>query len=341
MMNPQIAPWHRLATIRTGLCKILTSLAVLLLAVQPSWVLAQTAFPSKPVKIVVPFPPGGGTDIIARMIGTRLSEKWKQPVIVENRVGASGTIGAEYVARQPADGYTLLLTSAPFAIAPAVFNNLSFDPVKNFTPLTQIATVPLILVTRPDSPLKNMNDLIALARKDGPKVTFGSFGNGSPAHLVGESINQIAKVNMTHVPYKGGAAAIPDVISGQLSFAVLDAISIAPLIKSGQLRGLAIMGTQRSPALPDIPTLAQSGVPFESVGWHAVFAPGGMDKALADQLNQEINAAIALPEIREKITSGGSIPASPPWTVDGWTRQFQQDVQVWGDIARKSGARND
>lgn len=302
---------------------------------------AQTDFPNKPVKIVVPFPPGGGTDIIARMIGAKLSEKWKQPVIVDNRAGASGNIGAEFVSKQPPDGYTWLLTSAPFAIAPAVFKQLNFDPIKNFTPITQIATVPLILVTQPDSPIKNMGDLIALARKDGEKVTFGSFGNGSPAHLVGESINQIAKLKMTHVPYKGGSAALPDVISGQLTFAVLDAISIAPLIKNGQLRAIAIMGRQRSPALPEVPTLAESGIPFETVGWHAVFAPAGMPKQLADLLNQEINMVIALPEIREKIIAGGSIPATPPWTVDGWSKQFSQDVKTWGDIARQSGAKND
>lgn len=302
---------------------------------------AQTDFPSKPVKIVVPFPPGGGADIIARMIGAKLNEKWKQPVIVDNRAGASGNIGAEFVSKQPADGYTWLLTSAPFAIAPAVFNQLNFDPIKSFTPITQIATVPLILVTRPDSPIKNMEDLITLARKDGEKVTFGSFGNGSPAHLVGESINQIAKLKMTHVPYKGSSAALPDVISGQLSFAVLDAISITPLIKSGQLRAIAIMGKQRSPALPDVPTLAQSGIPFETVGWHAVFAPAGIPKDLADRLNQEINSVIALPEVREKIIAGGSIPASPPWTVNSWSQQFAQDVKTWGDIARQSGAKND
>lgn len=321
--------------------KILIAVMLFMSALLGASVLAQTDFPTKPVKIVVPFPPGGGTDIVGRLIGARLSEQWKQSVIVENRPGASGNIGADYVARQPADGYTLLITSAPFAIAPAVFDHLNFDPVKNFTPITQIATVPLILVTRPESPIKNMDDLIALARKDGEKVTFGSFGNGSPAHLVGESIKQLANVKMTHVPYKGGAAAIPDVVSGQLTFAVLDAISIAPLIKSGQLRALAIMGTKRSPALPDVPTLAQSGIAFESVGWHAIFAPANMLRALAERLNKEINAVSAQPEIREKIISGGSIPADPPWTVDTWSAQFQRDVQTWGDIARKSGAKND
>ena len=318
-----------------------TVVSLLFCLIGPFSAQAQTDFPNKSVKIVVPFPPGGGADIIARMIGAKLSEKWKQPVIVDNRAGASGNIGAEFVSKQPPDGYTWLLTSAPFAIAPAVFNQLNFDPIKNFTPITQIATVPLIVVTRADSPLKNMEDLIALARKDGEKVTFGSFGNGSPAHLVGESMNQIAKLKMTHVPYKGTSAALPDVVSGQLTFAILDAISITPMIKSGQLRAIAIMGRQRSPALPDVPTLAQAGIPFETVGWHAVFAPAGMPKELAARLNQEINTVIALPEIREKIITGGSIPASPPWTVDGWSKQFSQDVKTWGDIARQSGAKND
>ena len=302
---------------------------------------AKTDFPSKPVKIVVPFPPGGGADIIARMISVRLSDKWKQPVIVDNRAGASGNIGAEFVAKQRPDGYTLLLTSAPLAIAPAVFTHLSFDPIKSFTPITQIASVPLVLLTRADSPVKNMESLIDLARKNGEKFTFGSFGNGSPAHLVGESINQMANLNMTHVPYKGSRAALPDVVSGQITVAVLDAISTTPMIKSGQLRALAIMGKERSPALPDVPTLAQSGIAFETVGWHAVFAPAGMSKQLAERLNRDINAVIASPEIRERIISGGSIPASPPWTVSGWSDQFALDVKTWGDIARQSGAKND
>jgi len=299
-----------------------------------------TDFPSKPVKIVVPFPPGGGADIIARLISVRLSEKWKQSVIVDNRAGASGNIGANFVTKQRPDGYTLLLTSAPLAIAPAVFNDLGFDPIKSFTPITQIASVPLVILTRADSPVKNMESLIDLARKDGEKITFGSFGNGSPAHLLGESINQIASLNMTHVPYKGSSAALPDVISGQITFAVLDAISMTPLIKSGQLRGIAIMGKNRSPALPEVPTLAQSGVAFETVGWHAVFAPAGMSTQLANRLNHDINAVIASPEIRERIISGGALPASPPWTVSGWSKQFAQDVKVWGDIARQSGAKN-
>ena len=302
---------------------------------------AQISFPNKPVKIVVPFPPGGGADIIARMISAGLSEKWKQPVIVDNRAGASGNIGAEFVAKQRPDGYTLLLTSAPLAIAPAVFNDLSFDPIKSFTPITQIASVPLVLLTRANSPVKNMESLIELARKDGDKVTFGSFGNGSPAHLVGESINQIANLKMTHVPYKGSSAALPDLVSGQITFAVLDAISTTPMIKSGQLRALAIMGKERSPALPEVPTLAQSGVAFETVGWHAVFAPAGMSAQLADRLNHDINAVIASPQIRERIIAGGSIPASPPWTASGWRAQFAQDVKTWGDIVRQSGVKND
>ena len=273
---------------------------------------APGSYPTKPIKIVVPFPPGGGTDIIGRMIGAKLSENWKQPVVIENRPGASGNIGADYVSRQAPDGYTLMITSAPFAIAPAIFQNLAFDPIKNFTSITQIATVPLIVVTAPDSALKSMNDLIALARKDGEKVNFGSFGNGSPAHLVGESIKQLANIKMTHVPYKGGPAAIPDVVSGQLTFAVLDSIATAPMIRNGQLRALAIMGTKRSPPFPDLPTLSQAGIAFEAVGWHAIFAPANMTKPLADRLNSEINQIAALPDIREKIISGCSIQTDPP-----------------------------
>jgi len=296
---------------------------------------------SRPVRIVVPFAPGGGSDILARAIAVPLQKALGQTVFVENRAGAGGNIGADFVARSEPDGHTLLFTAAPFAIAPALFPKLAFDPVRDFTPITQVATVPLLVVTRPESPLRSLEDLIAMAREQGDAVTFASFGNGSPPHLVGESINRIAGVRMTHVPYKGSAPALADVIAGNVTVAILDAVSMAPQVRSGRLKALAITGPKRSPALPDIPTLGQAGIAFDTVGWHAVFAPAGMDPALARKLNEAFNRVIATPDIRERIVSGGSIPIEPALTADQWAEQFRRDVQAWGEAARRSGARNE
>ena len=300
---------------------------------------AAQAYPSKPITIVVPFPPGGGSDLMARKLGEPLGKLLGQTVIVDNKAGAAGNIGAQAVARAAPDGYTLMITAAPFAIAPAMYDKLGFDPVADFTPITQIATVPLLIVTRPESPLNSIADLLAQARRDGPAVNFASFGNGSPPHLVGESINLLGKVKMSHIPYKGGQAALPDILSGQLTVAILDAVSMAPLVKAGRLKALAITGTKRSPVLPQVPTLAEAGIDFRTVGWHAVFAPAKLPPELARKLNQAFNQVLADPEMRRFIVDGGSIPIEPATYLAAWAAQFQDDVRVWGKAARASGAR--
>ena len=300
---------------------------------------AAQGFPNKPVTIVVPFPPGGGSDLMARKLSEPLGKLLGQTVVVDNKPGAAGNIGAQSVARAAPDGHTLLITAAPFAIAPAMYSKLGFDPVADFTPITQIATVPLLIVTRPESPLNSVADLLAQARREGPAVNFASFGNGSPPHLVGESINLLGKVKMSHIPYKGGQAALPDILSGQLTVAILDAVSMAPLVKAGRLKALAITGSKRSPALPQVPTLVESGIDFRTVGWHAVFAPARLPPEVAQKLNQAFNQVLADPAIRRFIVDGGSIPIEPATDLAGWAAQFQEDVRIWGEAARASGAR--
>ena len=317
--------------------KPIRCLLALALALAACWAGA-AEFPAQPITIVVPFPAGGGTDVMARKIGEQLRVDLGQPVLVDNKAGAGGNIGATQVARAKPDGYTLLLTAAPFAIAPAMYKNLPFDPVKDFTPITQVATVPLLLVVRPDSPLNTVADLIALAKKTDGKVNFASFGNGSPPHLVGESIKLLAKVKMTHVPYKGGMAAVTDILSGQIDVGILDAVSTTPFVKSGQLKALAITGPKRSPALPNLPTLSQSGVGFDQVGWHALFGPAGMPPALVARINTAVNKILAAPAMREFIVQGGSIPVEPAMTPAQWAAQFRTDVRVWGEVVRDSGA---
>lgn len=298
---------------------------------------AQT-YPDRIIKLVVPFPPGGGTDIVARRVAEHLRENMGQVVVVENKAGASGNIGADAVARSAPDGYTLLMTAAPFAIAPAVFKGLSFDPVSDFTSIAQLAIVPLLVVTRVDSPINTIADLIAVAKKDGAAISYGTFGTGAPPHLVGEQMKKLAGIQMTHVPYKGGQAALPDLLSGRIQLAIMDVVSMTPLIKAGRLKALAITGPKRTPALPDVPTLSEAGVPFDTVGWYAVFGPAGMEPAVTDRINAAVTKVMARPDMRKLILDGGSIPIEPAPTAAQWREGFKKNVQVWGQAARESGA---
>ncbi len=298
-------------------------------------------WPAKPIRLVVPFPAGGGTDIVARRLAEHLRVELGQVVIVDNRAGASGNIGADAVAKAAPDGYALMMTAAPFAIAPAMFKSLSFDPVKDFTPIAQLATVPLLLVTRVDSPLTSVKDLIARARREPGRLAWGSFGNGSPPHLVGESMQLLTGIKMTHVPYKGSQAALPDILSGRLDFAIMDVVSMTPLMKAGRLKALAITGPKRAPALLDVPTLSQSGVPFDTVGWYALFGPAALPAAVTDKLSAAANRAMALPDMQALLIDNGSIPIEPATTPAQWAKTFQGDVRAWGKVARDSGASID
>ncbi len=300
---------------------------------------AAQGFPSKPIRLVVPYPPGGGTDIMARLLAEPLKDDLGQPVIVENRPGAGGALGAAEVARSAPDGHTLLLTAGAFVIAPSVFKNAGYDPVKDFAGVAQIAIVPLLVVTKPDSPLNSIADLLALARKDGDKVSFASFGNSTPAHLVGESINQLGKVQMTHVPYKGGMQALPDILSGQVAVGLLDAVSMTPLVKQGRVKALAVTGPRRLPALADKPTLVESGIAFDGVGWHGAFAPSATPADVLNRLNAAFAKALARPDLRDRIVNGGSVPIEPALTSPQWTAQMRREVTQWAEVVRKAGIK--
>lgn len=295
---------------------------------------AGQTFPSRPVRIVVASPPGGGTDIMARLLAEPLREDLGQPVVVENKGAGNGILGSMETARAAPDGYTVMMIAGALAIAPSVYTKLPFDPLKDLKPIALIAQVPLILVTKNDSPLNTVADLIALARRDGDKVTFASFGNATPSHLVGESMNQLAGLKMTHVPYKGGAAALPDILGGLVTFGILDAVSMTPQVKGGRVKAIAVTGPKRFHALPDRPTLVESGIPFDPVGWHAAFAPAAMSPALANRWNAAFIRATTRADIRARIVAGGSVPIDPPLTVEQWTARFHQDVEQWGRVAK-------
>lgn len=302
---------------------------------------AAQGYPNRPIRIVVPYGPGGGTDLMARKVAEHMRGALGQPVVVENVPGASGNIGAAQVARAAPDGHSLLVTAAGLAISPAMFRELTFDPVKDLVPIAQFATVPLLLLVRPESRLNSVADLLAHARQQAGKVSFASFGIGTPPHLVGESIQLLTNIRMIHVPYKGSSAALPDTLSGQVDLAILDAVSMSPQVLSGRLRALAITGTRRSPSLPNVPTLSQSGIPFDTVGWHGMFGPAGMPAAVVTRLNETVVKILAEPEMREFVLKGGSLPVEPALTAAQWSAQFSADVRVWRDVVSKAGIKPD
>jgi len=300
----------------------------------PGLARAQGSGAERPLRLLVAAAPGGGGDIVARLVAEPMRETLGQLVVVENRPGASGNTGAEAVVRGPADGSTVLLTAGALAISPSVLKHLSFDPVRDLTGVALLAMVPVIVVVRPDSPLRSLGDILALARAKGPGVSYASFGIGTPPHLIGERMGLEAGQRMTHVPYRISAQALPDLLSGTLDFAILDAVAMAPQIGAGRLRGLALNGTQRSPALPDLPTLREAGLPFDAVGWHGAFVPAATPPAAIERLNAAFVYAVAQPKVRDAIIAGGSIPIQPPLSAAQWTARFRAEVIAWGEVAR-------
>lgn len=343
---PIIAPYKLIAG-RVEMKRLMTragirAIAGLVLACSAAGAAAQPICGGdRPIRLVVPFPPGGGTDIVARRLAEHLRQDLGQQVLVDNRAGASGNIGAENVARSAPDGCSLLMTAAPFAIAPAVFKKLSFDPLKDFTPVAKIASVPLLVVTRADSPLHSIADLVKAARRKPDAISFGTFGAGAPPHLVGERMQKLGGFRMVHVAYKGGQASLADLISGQLDVAIMDVVSMVPLVRSGRLRALAITGPQRAPSLPDVPTLTQAGIAFDTVGWYAMFAPAKLDAGTARRLNAAVARAMALPDMRTALSNGGALPVEPAPDVAQWTADFNEQVRIWGRIARDANVALD
>ncbi|WP_162243962.1 tripartite tricarboxylate transporter substrate binding protein [Pseudorhodoferax sp. Leaf265] len=334
-------PLHHDAGRRQAVQRLFTTAAAAVAGLPLASAHAQAAaasggWPDRPIRLVHPWAAGGGGDIVARLLAERMQPLLGQPVVVDNRTGAGGNIGAQFAARQAADGYTVMTTAGGFAIAPSLFRSLGYDPVKDFVPVTKMATAPLLVLVRADSPLRSMADLVALARKEPQGVSFASFGIGSPSHLMGESINRLAGITMTHVPYSSGNAGT-DLMGGQVTLAILDALSQTPQVKAGKLRALALNGTARLPSLPDVPTLAELGIPFELVGWHGMFAPAGTPRAVVDRLNRVVNQIIALPEVKGRLFDLALFPVQPPTTPEQWGAMFRQDVQSWGELVRSAG----
>lgn len=295
---------------------------------------AQT-FPDHAVRIVVPFPPGGTTDILARMLGNALGAEWKQPVVVENKPGASGTIFSEQLARTPADGYTLMVTATHHVINPALYRSLRYDSKTDFTPIAQVAAVPNVLVANADFAERNhintAADLVAYAKANPGKVNFGSAGTGGANHLSGELFKSMTGVNMVHIPYKGAAPALNDLLGGQIPIMFDSVPGVLQHIKAGKLRALGVTSLTRSSALPDVPTLDEAGIKgFEATAWFGLYAPGHMDPKLAARLSHDVLAALRTPSIQEQFAQQGAVPGT--MTQPEFARFVNAEMDKWAKV---------
>jgi tripartite-type tricarboxylate transporter receptor subunit TctC len=299
------------------------------------------AWPSKPLRWFIPFPPGGGTDVMSRVIAQKLSERLGQPVVVENRAGSGGTIGLEAAARAPADGYNVVMgQAANLAVAPALYKKLPYDPVKDFAPVTNAVSAPLVLVVNPALPVKTVKELAALARARPDQLTFGSPGNGTAGHLAGEQFKIAAKGRMTHIPYKGNVPAMTDVLGGQISMLFSTIPPVLGQVRTGRLRAIAATGADRAAVLPAVPTMVESWLPaFVLVNWWGVLAPAGTPPDIVSRLNGEIVKVLQLPDVRERIATEGGEPS--PTSPEQFAKFISAEVVKWGALVRASGAQID
>ncbi|WPB57344.1 tripartite tricarboxylate transporter substrate binding protein [Xylophilus sp. GOD-11R] len=315
--------------------------AIGLIAIAASAGALAQSFPSKPIRVIVPYPPGGTTDIVARLAAQQIGEKLKTQVIVDNRAGANGAIGAVEVARAPADGYTLLMaTASTHGINSAVYRNLPYDAVKDFSPVSNVASTPNIIAVHPSVPAKNLQELLALARAQPGKLNFGSTSLGGSPHMSAELLKMMANVDMVHVPYKGAAPMLTDLMGGQVQIGFDNLPSTIGFVKAGKVRAIAVTTPQRWPGAPDIPTVAESGLPgYEVSGWFGLLAPAGTPKAVVDTLQQAVADALKQPEVRQQLLDLGASPVGS--TPDAFARQIAADVQKWRDVVKTTGLKLD
>ena len=297
---------------------------------------AQT-YPSRPVRIVIPLSPGGTTDVPGRIIAQKLSETLGQQFYVENRAGAGGTIGSDFVAKANADGYTLLLTATPFVITPHVYKKLPYDALADFTPVIRIASGPYVLVVHPSLGVNSVKELIAAAKKEPGKIDFASSGNGSAQHLVTELFMYMAGIKLNHVPYKGSGPAQQDLMSGIIKVSFVGTPIAIPHMKSGRLKALGVSTAKRSPEMPDVPTVAQAGVPgYEAIVWIGMLAPAGTPREIIAKLNGEIGKLVRTGEVKKLLTPTGMEP--DPDTPEQFGAYLKADYDKWGKVVRDSGA---
>jgi len=319
-----------------GLPRLVTVLLALC-ALAPSLALAQ-AWPTRSIRLVVPFSPGAGTDALSRILATRLSDSLGQPVVVDNRPGAGGTIGTEIVAKAAGDGYTLLFAPAAHAINPSIYPKLGYDTEKDFVPVSIAASLPVVMAVEASVPARSVAELVALAKASPGKLTMASAGNGTVFHLTGEMFKGAAGIDIVHVPYKGGGPAMADLVGGQVMFSFASMASAVPFVKSGRLRAIAVGGGERSPLFPDVPTVAESGLPgFASEDWQGILAPAKTPPEVVMKLNGEIARVLALPEVKAKLTAAGFDPK--PSTPEWFGQFIQAETQKWAKLLKGIGIK--
>ena len=326
MKHLNIRPWM-------AACTLLLSASVALAQAKP--------WPANPIRLVVTFPAGGSSDAAARIVAPKLAERLGQPVVVDNKPGAGGGLGLGLVAKAPADGYTIVLASAGGLTAnPSLYKNLSYQPERDFAPVSLFGTSPFVLVASTALPASSVREVVALARQEPGKLTYASGGSGTAMHLSGELLKSMTQVQITHVPYRGSAPAILAVMSGETALAIADITTIQPQIKSGRLKVLGVMSKERSSLAPEMPTLAETGVPgYEASGWFAILAPAGTPPAIIQRLNAELTTVLRSAEVRERFSAAGLEPL--PSTPDELAQLMKAETQKWGKVIKESGATVD
>jgi tripartite-type tricarboxylate transporter receptor subunit TctC len=298
------------------------------------------AWPSKPVKIIFGFPAASATDVVARAVGQKLSEKWGQPVVIDNRPGAGGNLGSEIAAKLPADGYNIFFGTVANAISTSYYSKLNYDYLKDFTPITLVATTPLVLVANPAFAPKTTKELIDYLKANPGKVDFGSGGPGTSNHLAGEMFKAATGTQMTHVPYKGTPAAYMDLMSGRITLMFDNIVAVMPHIKTGALKPIAVTSAQRATSLPDVPTIAESGLPgFEAVSWIGALVPAGTPKDIVDKIHADMVAVLRMPDVQERLAASGAvIVGNTPEQFAAWNRN---EIDKWAKAVKASGAKGD
>jgi len=311
----------------------------LLLAALPVSAQAPDPYPNKPLRFILPFPPGGPTDILGRLLGERLASSLGQPVIVENRGGAGGNVGAEAAAKSAPDGYTLVLVAPSLAISPSLYSKLNYDPLGDFAPISLVATVPNVIVTQP-ALAPTLQEFIALAKAKPGGMNFGSGGSGTSNHLAGELFNIVTGTKLLHVPYKGVNLAMNDVLAGAIHLVVIGLPAAAPHIKSGRLRALGVIAPQRLPALPEVPTVAEAGLPdFEVTTWYGVLAPAGTPRPIVARLNGELAKIMYSADMKDRLNAMGTDPVTS--TPEEFAAYLRQETAKWSEVVRKAGLKAD
>ncbi len=317
-------------------------LAVLFCSLVTAFAFAQ-AYPSRPIRLIVPYPPGGSADILARAIGQKGGVGLAQPIVIDNRPGAGTIIGTDVLAKSAADGYTVMLgTVSSHAINPALSSRLPFDPIKDFTPISLVASIPFAMIVHPSVPARSVQELVALAKAKPGQLNYSSAGNGTSNHLAGELLKSMAGIELTHVPYKGSAPALNDLIAGQVSLMFDLVLTAAPHIRSGAVRGLAVTGKQRSAVLPELPSVAETGTglrDYEVSAWFGIFAPAGVSAPVVQRLNAEFVKAMQQPDLKQRLESLGADPLTS--SSEEFSTYLRSEIDKWGKVVKAAGMKVD